>query len=199
MAMKKIYLIFLIAFSILNYGQLCAQEDNGLPNNGLTHRLSESEKLLMNNKGANLFFTNPPVGPVRNIAEFEPSEAVIIAYASGFGLPYTVIKDLSNTGKVIIACPSSSQSSVTSLLNSNGVNTANCSFLSTSLNSWWTRDYSGWFIADSSYHVAVVDFTYNRPRPLDDAVTALEASLLGITMYGMDITHTGGNYMCDGL
>ena len=184
---------------MLFFGQLIAQENNGLPNNGLTHRLSEKEKLIINKNEKNLLFTTPPIGPVRNIAEFEPSEAVIIAYANGFGLPYTVIKDLSNTGKVIIACPSSSQSSVMTLLTNNGVNTAVCSFLTTSLDSWWTRDYSGWFIADSSNNVAIVDFTYNRPRPLDDAVTALEANLLGITMYGMDITHTGGNYMCDGL
>ena len=196
--MKKHYSLLVISLITINFVQLFAQIDNGLPNNGLTHKMSESEKLLMNNKKTNLLFTNPPVGPVRNIAEFEPSEAVIIAYKNGFGLPFSLIKDMSNTGKVIIAASSSNQTTALNLLNSNGVNTANCSFLTTLLDSWWTRDYTGWFIADSSNHVAVVDFTYNRPRPNDDAVTTLEANYLGITMYGMDIVHTGGNYMCDG-
>ena len=196
--MKKHYSLLVISLITINFVQLFAQIDNGLPNNGLTHKMSESEKLLMNNKKTNLLFTNPPVGHVRNIAEFEPSEAVIIAYKNGFGLPFSLIKDMSNTGKVIIAASSSNQTTALNLLNSNGVNTANCSFLTTLLDSWWTRDYTGWFIADSSNHVAVVDFTYNRPRPNDDAVTTLEANYLGITMYGMDIVHTGGNYMCDG-
>jgi len=196
--MKKISLLFLTAIAILNFGQLYAQVDNGLPNNGLSHKMTENEKLGMGDLNKTFLTTTPPVGPIRNIAEFEPSEAVIIAYKNGFGLPYSVIKDMAITGNVIIACPSSSQTSVLSLLNSNGVNTANCSFLTTALDSWWTRDYTGWFIADSSNHVAIVDFTYNRPRPNDDAVAALEASLLGITMFGMNLTHTGGNYMCDG-
>jgi len=196
--MKHQYFMLAIIFVTINIGQLFAQIDNGLPNNGLTHKISESEKLFMNNKGTNMLYTNPPVGPVRNIAEFEPSEAVIIAYKNGFGLPLSLIKDMSNTGKVIIDATSSSQTNALNLLNSNGVNTSNCSFITTAVDSWWTRDYTGWFIADSSYHVAIVDFTYNRPRPNDDAVTTLEANYLGITMYGMDIVHTGGNYMCDG-
>ncbi len=196
--MKKNSFLLLIAATIINFGQLYAQVENGLPNHGLTHRLSEREKLNIGDLGKNFLTTSPPVAPIRNIAEFEPAESVLIAYVNGFGLPYSVIKDLANTGHVIIACPSSNQSTALSLLNSNGVNTVNCSFLTSPLNSWWTRDYSGWFIADSSNHVQVVDFTYNRPRPYDDAVTALEASLLGITMYGMDLTTTGGNYMCDG-
>jgi agmatine/peptidylarginine deiminase len=194
--MKKIFFLFFVA--ILNSGQLYAQVENTLPNNGLTHKMSESEKLFLTDYSPSFLTTTPPVGPVRNIAEFEPAEAVIIAYASGFGLPYSVIKDLALTGNVIIACPSSSQTSVLNLLNTNGVNTSVCSFITTPLDSWWTRDYSGWFIADSSNHVQVVDFTYNRPRPNDDAVTALEATKLGITMYGMDLTTTGGNWMCDG-
>lgn len=196
--MKLQFLLLVIALVVINVGQLFSQEDNGLPNNGLTHKMNESEKFLMKNKTTSMFSTNPPVGIVRNIAEFEPSEAVIIAYKNGFGLPLSLIKDMSNTGKVIIDATSSSQATALNLLNSNGVNTANCSFITTAVDSWWTRDYTGWFIADSSYHVAIVDFTYNRPRPNDDAVTTLEANYLGITMYGMDIIHTGGNYMCDG-
>jgi agmatine deiminase len=196
--MKNYFFLLLIAVSIINFGKLYAQINNGLPNNGLTHNLSESERLKMDVLGNNYRITNPPAAPIRNIAEFEPAEAVIIAYVSGFGLPGTVIKDLSNTGKVIIIATSSDQSIVTSLLTSYGANTANCSFLTTTVDSWWTRDYTGWFIADSSNHVQVVDFTYNRPRPNDDSLTKYEASYLGITYYGMGLTTTGGNYMCDG-
>lgn len=197
--MKNFYSLFHAIIILLAPVSLFAQVENGLPNNGLTHRITSEEKMLMNNYAKGIMVTSPPAAPVRNIAEFEPAEAVIIAYKNGFGLPYSVIRDLSNTGKVIIACASSSQTTALNLLNSNSVNTANCSFLTTALDSWWTRDYTGWFIADNNDQIAIVDFTYNRPRPNDDAVAGLEASLLGITMYGMDLVHTGGNYMCDGF
>ena len=196
--MKKISFLLLLAIVIINFNQIFAQVENNLPNYGLTHKMSGSERLFLNDYSPSLITTSPPVAPIRNIAEFEPAEAVIIAYANGFGLPYSVIKDLALTGNVIIACPSSNQTTALNLLNTNGVNTSVCSFLTTPLNSWWTRDYSGWFIADNNNHVQVVDFTYNRPRPSDDAVTSLEAAQLGITMYGMDLTTTGGNWMCDG-
>ncbi|NVO02787.1 MAG: agmatine deiminase family protein [Bacteroidetes bacterium] len=196
--MKNLPILILAISFASNCNNLFAQDNNTLPNHGLTHKLTDSEKISMKNTYKDFLTTAPPAGPVRNIAEFETSEAVIIAYVNGFGLPYTVIKDLSNTGKVIIVS-STSQATLTNLLNTNNVNMANVSFLTSSLNSWWTRDYSGWFIADSSDHVQIVDFTYNRPRPLDDAVTGLEATMLGITMYGMDLVHTGGNYMCDGF
>jgi agmatine deiminase len=198
--MKKTIAYFIIAVITLQFGHVNAQNTNGLPNNGLTHKMSESEKLFMNQVAKETFSTTlPPSGPIRNIAEFEPAEAVIIAYLNGFGLPYSVIKDLSNTGKVKILAKSSDQATITSNLNSNSVNTANCSFITTTaIDSWWTRDYTGWFIADSSSNVAVVDFTYNRNRPNDDVATALEASSLSVPLYGMALTHTGGNYMCDG-
>ncbi len=197
--MKHLLFPLLSAFVILNSVQLFAQEENELPNHGLTHRLSDKEKLMMYSYKSEMVITNPPPGIVRNIAEFEPSEACIIAYDGGFGLPYSLIRDLSNTGKVIIDCRSSSQTTAWNLLVSNSVNTTNCSFLTTTVDSWWTRDYTGWFIADSSNHVAIVDFRYNRPsRVNDDAVPAKQATLLGIPIYGMDVMHTGGNYMCDG-
>src|SRR3989339_499463 len=196
--MINILLLFVVAIFALNI-QLNAQNQKLLPNHGLTHKITPEEKFLMSCRSKSIFATNPPVGPVRNIAEFEPSEAVIIAYKNGFGLPYSLINDISNAGKLIIVATSSNQSTITSLLNSNGVNTANCSFLTvTGVDSWWTRDYTGWFIADSSHRVQIVDFVYNRPRPYDDIVPSKQAQFLGITMYGMDIEHTGGNYMCDG-
>lgn len=178
---------------------LTAQEDNGLPNNGLKHRDGRSDPMAGFDNRSMMVITNPPAGPVRNIAEWEPSEAVIIAYLNGFGLPISLIKDLSNTGKVIIDCKSSSQTTAMNTLTSGGVNTANCQFITTTVDSWWTRDYTGWFIADSSNRVAIVDFPYNRPsRVNDDAIPSKQATLLNITLYGMDVEHTGGNYMCDG-
>ncbi len=137
-----------------------------------------------------------PTGPVRNIAEWEPTEAVMIAYLNGFGISNTVIKDISRVAKLIITCPSGSQSSVSSTMSSLGI--TNYSFITTTVDSWWTRDYSAWCIADGNNTVGLVDFPYNRNRPNDDIVPGKQATLLGISSYLMNLTHTGGNYMCDG-
>lgn len=197
--MKSTTRISLFCILIVSSFSVFGQIDNGLPNNGLRHRMSDEERSLNMTVRHTFVVTNPPTGPVRNIAEWEPTEAVIIAYQNGFGLPLSLIKDLSNTGKVIIDCKSSSQTTAMNTLTSAGVNTANCQFLTTTVDSWWTRDYTGWFIADNNNHVAIIDFPYNRPsRVNDDAVPSKQATLLGIPIYGMEVEHTGGNYMCDG-
>jgi len=197
--MKKHSLLAFIFLLFVSNISLLAQSIEDIPNNGLKHSISKEDKLKLIDFSANIKSpTVIPTAPVRNIAEFEPSEAVIIAYSGGFGLPYSVIRDLSNTGKVIIVT-STSSTTIMNLLNTNGVNTANCTVVSATVDSWWTRDYSAWFIIDGNNNIGIVDFTYNRPsRPHDNAIPAVEANYLGLNLYLMDLVHTGGNYMCDG-
>ena len=47
--------------------------------------------------------------------------------------------------------------------------------------------------------MGIIDFPYNRPRPNDDEIPKKVADMLGIPWYGMNLIHTGGNYMTDGL
>ena len=42
-------------------------------------------------------------------------------------------------------------------------------------------------------------FPYNRPRPNDDNIPAVLAQQMGVPLWGMDLIHTGGNWMDDGL
>ena len=49
----------------------------------------------------------------------------------------------------------------------------------------------------------LIDWIYNRPRPLDDAVPELMSQLTGLPIYTTtevpyDLVHTGGNFMTDG-
>ncbi len=67
-----------------------------------------------------------------------------------------------------------------------------------STNSIWIRDYGPWFVYEGT-QLAIVDHIYNRPRPLDDVVPQAVGSLWGLSVYGMDLIHTGGNHMSDGL
>lgn len=144
--------------------------------------------------------TPPPTGTVRPIAEWEPAQAVLVSYPGNFGIPYSLIEEMSQDCKVITVVTSSfQQTTVTNNYNSNGVNLANCQFLIRPLNSYWTRDYGPWFIMTNDNTVAIIDFPYNRDRPKDDTIPRAIATYIGMPLYGMNIFHTGGNYMCDGI
>ncbi len=143
--------------------------------------------------------TSPyPVGP-RFVAEWENATGVIIAYASGFGLPYNMIADLSTRGKVYVVVTSGSQSTASSALSSNGVTMSNVYFINpTGVNTYWTRDYGPWTIMDSNGDMGIVDFTYNRVRPYDDVLNATLDNYFSYDYYELPLVATGGNVMTDG-
>jgi len=136
--------------------------------------------------------------PLRNIAEFDPMQGVLIAYP--FGISYDIIAEMSEDVIVTtIVANGGEQASVESQYAANGVNTANCEYLIAPSDTYWTRDYGPWFRYNSTINmVEVIDFEYNRPRPNDDNIPNVFASENGLTSVYMDIIHTGGNYMTDG-
>jgi agmatine deiminase len=139
--------------------------------------------------------TDPPLNP-RSIAEFERMAAVMIRYP--FGIPYSLIQALAdNHPLVTIVSGVSQENTVRSLYTSQGVNLDNCSFLHAPTNSYWTRDYGPWFVQNGA-EIAVMDFPYNRPRPSDDEIPVELAAWWNLPLYGMNLYHTGGNWMSDG-
>ncbi len=142
---------------------------------------------------------NPyPTGP-RFVAEWEPAKGALITYSGSFGLPYSMIADLSSRGKLYVVVTSGNQSSVNSLLSGNGVTMSNVEYINPAgTNSYWTRDYGPWTIFDSSNQMAIVDFKYNRVRPYDDALNSLLDDYFGVNYYYMPLVATGGNVMTDG-
>jgi len=81
---------------------------------------------------------------------------------------------------------------------SGGVNMDNVQFIIAPTNSIWTRDYGPWFIFQDD-NLAIVDHIYNRPRPYDDLIPGVIGNEWGLDVYGMDLIHTGGNHMSEGL
>jgi agmatine/peptidylarginine deiminase len=195
--MNKFYLLFSI-FCLLVI-QASAQE-NKLEPWQYGHWLSAEEMLIKAEVGRNFVETPPPVGPVRNVAEFDKMQGVLVAANPSFGIPFALIKDMADDVMVTtIVLNSTQQATVTSQYQAAGVNMAHCNFLVAPNDSYWTRDYGPWFESDSSHHIGIVDFPYNRPRPHDDSIPKQVAEMLGIPWYGMNIIHTGGNYMSDGM
>lgn len=164
------------------------------------HMNSPEELKLSDLKSKSFVTTAPPAGPVRNIAEFERNQGVTISYPNRFAIPNILISELSQDVIVYIICPSSSQTSVYNSLQSAGVNMNNVEFVDAQVNSEWTRDYSPWFIEyGPDRKVGIVDFPYNRPRPDDDEVSIELGSYFSQEVFGMNLIHTGGNYMTDGM
>jgi len=140
----------------------------------------------------------PPTAPVRAIAEFEPMESVFIAYP--FGIPMSLIAEMSQDIMVTTIVESSyEENSVRNSYTQNGVNLANCQFMYAPTDSYWTRDYAPWWIINGDNQVSIIDFPYNRPRPNDDNIPVVASNYLNVPLYYMNIEHTGGNYMTDGM
>ncbi len=159
--------------------------------------LTEDEKLRLDEIGKAFTPTDPPSGPVWNIAEFEPIEAVLIRYP--LGISTSLIKEMAEDLTVITLVGSTTDESAAKNLYQNaGVNMANCQFYLVPTNSYWTRDYGPWWIVDGNGEIGIVNFPYNRPRPADDNVPVRLAQYLGVPLYGMNVVQTGGNYMTDG-
>jgi agmatine/peptidylarginine deiminase len=140
---------------------------------------------------------NPyPAGP-RYVAEWEPSKGAVIRFP--LGLPYAMITNMSQNDLLYVVVSTANQAGATNLLTVNGVNMANVRYIITDSDSYWVRDYGPLYVFEADNSLSIVDFTYNRPRPNDDAVPTAIADYLGIGHYDMSITHAGGNIMTDGM
>ena len=141
--------------------------------------------------------TDPPPGLIRNIAEYERMEGVLIRYP--FGISTALIAEMSEDVIVYCLVSSSQQNSANSSMTNGGVNMENIVYITGSTDSYWTRDYGPWWVVDGNRDVSVVDFTYNRPRPNDNQAPSKMANYLDVPYFASDIVHAGGNYMTDGM
>ena len=141
--------------------------------------------------------TDPPETPIRNIAEYEPMQGVLIRYP--FGIYTSLIAEMSQSTKVYCLVTSNSQSNAYNSMNNNGANMNNVEFINGATDSYWTRDYGPWWVVDGNNSVSVVDHTYNRPRPNDNDVPLRVSNYFNTPYFASDIVTAGGNYMTDGL
>jgi agmatine deiminase len=144
--------------------------------------------------------TDPPTAPVRAVAEFEPCTGALVRYNYGLSIPVSLVAAMSHQVTVVTIVSSSSQiTTATNSYQAAGADVSHCVFMLAPTDTEWARDYGPWFIFDGDDNLAVVDFPYNRPRPNDDDIPIEYADYDTLSLYGMDLTSTGGNYMCDGL
>jgi len=196
LVMKKVFLGFFIFLILSVYAETNHDIYNELRQNPFaSHFLSFEEFLLNDTYNRDYEPTDPPTGDIRQTAEFEQMEGVLVVYP--LGIPISVIAELSEDTIVYTIVTTGYQNSCENTYQNNGVNMDNVEFINAGTNTHWVRDYGPWFIARDN-QIEIVNFPYNRPRPLDDEIPVVVANYLGIDYYGMSVETTGGNYMCDG-
>ena len=194
--MKKNLQSLLAGLFIVFFIPLFGQEDK--EPKSLPHQMTEEEKARADEIGRDFFETEPPEGDVRPIAEFEPMESVLIRYP--FGIPMDLIAIMSEEILVTTIVANQSQESIVmSQYENNGVNTDNVTFIHAPTDSYWTRDYGPWYVEYGDNEIGIINFPYNRPRPNDNDIPIVVADSLDTELFGMDLIHTGGNYMNDGI
>jgi len=192
MKIKTIFVVLILLLALSNVFAGDKAEEEFLPI-GLT----EEELLRLDEIGINHIITDVPEGEIRNPAEWERSEGVIIRWPLGISI--SLVAEMAEDVMVttIVASTYQRDQAITSY-SSGGVNMSNTQFIIAATNSIWTRDYGPWFIfADDS--IGIVDHIYNRPRPLDDLIPQVIGAEWNIDVFGMDLITAGGNHMSDGL
>jgi len=145
----------------------------------------------------------PPQFSVRTMAEWEEIQSIAVTWKGYTSTLREIVRYAKEECQVIIIC--SDSNSVKSYLNAGGVDDVNVDFIEDGYNTIWMRDYGGNTIyRDDVDTLMMVDWIYNRPRPLDDILPETIASYKGIPIYSTtvapyDLVHTGGNFMTDGF
>ncbi|PZU87030.1 MAG: hypothetical protein DI529_07745 [Chryseobacterium sp.] len=194
--MKKIYSGFL--FSLLFLNSLNAQEV-------LPKGLTQEEKLLLPNYQFTESKRTPaPISPVRTSAQWEEVEYLFLRWTTQYqNIQRQIVQAAVKECKVLIA--TTSENTVRTYLTNNGVDLTNVRFLNANTNSIWIRDYAANTVYSNDVgERALVDWIYNRPRPLDNTLPTSHAAYVGVPLYVTDtspndLVNTGGNFMSDGM
>ncbi len=145
-----------------------------------------------------------PTGPVRCAAEYEPMEGIMIAYEGSSGwlsILRQMAAQITTVGgaNIYAMCDTSGEAaSVQSAMVSQGADPARVFTFVKATNTIWMRDYGPRYIFEGGVR-AVVDHTYNRPRPSDNQVPDYWAGIRGEAEYQIPLVHGGGNYHLDAL
>ena len=196
--MKKIIFLWIICLVTIS---LSTNAQNFLPKS-----LTKSEEAILDkylSKFSKKTATNPPDFPVRTMAEWEEIKAITLSWQGYSGILTEIVREAVEEVEVIIF--TSNINNVENTLINAGVNTDQVTYINQSTNSIWIRDYGGNTVyKDYVDSLILVDWIYNRSRPLDNNSPAAIGSFKGIPVYemsqsGTDLVHTGGNFMADGF
>ena len=117
----------------------------------------------------------PPASSVRPVAEFENTEAVLIAWEAGIGrFLLNLIAEVSQASDVwVITWDLATTNAVRTRLANEGVDVQKLRFFEFPHESFWTRDYGPISVVDNAGQTTFIDPRYYPQRRRDDAVPTL--------------------------
>lgn len=200
------YIIILI---ILFLSTLLSAQD--LPRYMTEYEKNILEEYFKKRKLPELYIPDPPPTPVRTMAEWEELQAIQITWVSTAAhriILRQIVDHAQEECLVYIVCSPTNNgndsNSIKTYLQSGGVPLTNIKFLATQSNSIWCRDYGPWTVYSNVIDtLRIIDWIYNRPRPLDDVIPVFIANYMNVPIHQTliapnDLVNTGGNFMTDG-
>lgn len=154
-----------------------------------------------------------PTGPVRLMAEWEPSLGTLIRWP--LGIPMSLVEELARDDSLYVLVENpSEQAQALSIFQSWGVNTDHCRFITADTWSHWTRDWGPHWIFDGAGAPGIIDpifdgypwvpggpyrdYTESRGYEEDDLVNQVLAGEFSCALHQFPAYLTGGNFMSDG-
>lgn len=167
---------------------------------GLPRYMTPEEQLLpfQGPTRAEYDLRSPPTGQqIYCPPEYAPQDGMFIAWET----EYNLLTDLTvgvTTGDpdaivYVVVDTASEQTSATNMLQAAGADMTQVQFIIRTTDSVWIRDYGPRFIFEDGTR-AIIDHTYNRPRPNDNLLNDYISSLWGEPQYDIPLTHGGGNF-----
>ncbi len=141
----------------------------------------------------------PPGEQVRCPSEFEAREGALFTWDFGGweDIYLSMVDAVQDVGTCFIV--TTSENSVRNAILNAGLTLDNVEFINEYTNTVWIRDYGPWTVQKEDTSFGITDFTYNRPRPYDDAFPQELAALWGLPCYTTSLRHAGGNFSVDGM
>ncbi len=147
--------------------------------------------------------TDPPTGPITTPAEYSPTQAVMFSYrgnASWKDIIDEMAFHITHTGDadVYVYVPNTAgiQEVQTWMIGNAGADPDRVNVIVQPTDTIWIRDFGPRYVFEGDVR-AIVDHTYNRPRPLDDAVPSHFSGVKNHAYYKIPLVHGGGNYHLD--
>jgi agmatine deiminase len=165
---------------------------------------AEAQWVAANPLGGTLNATLPPTGPVHCVAEYEAMDGIIIAWEGSTSWKTILAKmaaEITTTGDADVYCVvdnSGEISTATTTLINHGVNMSRVHFPIRGTDTIWIRDYGPRYVFQGDVR-AIVDHTYNRPRPNDNSLSSFFSGYMGHPIYEHPLSHGGGNFHLDAL
>jgi agmatine deiminase len=145
-----------------------------------------------------------PTGVVRAVAEYEPMEGILVAYegpSSWLSILREMGRHITTTGdaNLYVVCDTTTEAaSARSAFIAAGADASRVFTTVRRTDSIWIRDYGPRYIYENGIR-AIVDHTYNRPRPNDNLLSSFWGPQRGEAVYTIPLVHGGGNYHLDAL